>query len=103
MAASPYENGAGAVSNAAPSLQVNVTASETSPTHEPRIEQLTEPAIDNAASNPKQLDTAAQSPNDEEKQANEVPWETDPANALNWSAWRKAHLTIMLASYGFVA
>lgn len=30
-------------------------------------------------------------------------WEDDPSNALNWPSWRKVHLVVFLAFYGFLA
>lgn len=103
MSANP--TGAGAAANAAPSSGVMETASKATPAPEPGLDQPEnqEGEANKTSSQSASSDNAVQLPQDEEKQDTQVPWENDPANALNWPAWRKAHMIAMLASYGFVA
>lgn len=32
-----------------------------------------------------------------------VEWDEDPRNPMNWPGWKKVHLIMMLASFGFVS
>ncbi|KAK3196899.1 hypothetical protein K4F52_000243 [Lecanicillium sp. MT-2017a] len=86
-----------------PSAGVMETASKATPAPGPGLDQPVEDAAKTTSSQAGSSDNAAQSPQDVEKLDAHVPWEEDPANALNWPTWRKAHLIVMLASYGFVA